>query len=419
MKNLALCVPTYKRADIIERFLHSEIDIINNYDIDLYIFDSSDDDFTQKIVAKYSNSTKINYIRMDSHLSSSEKVFLIYQQFEESDYEYIWMTHDHTEIKEEAFQLILDSLNQKADFYVINLHSSKFSSQVMLDMDEFMVKNAWILNRFGTAIISIPKVIKGTNWRYINGKYLRKKVMNYAHVGYYLERISQITNPRCVLLCVPHEFFYDYTRCEKRSWDYDTIRITTECWGSVISSQSSKYSRKSKRITLMGPGKTEITQYKLIKMKKEKNYSLIICIKYIKWFFRMFYIRDVFIFLLISILPYRLSEFIYNIKIKNIVKREYKKGNKVVIYGAGKFAVECAEKFAKANVDYDGFIVKTMKDNPDILCKHNVYVAEDYVINNNCFIIIAVSRHGMDEVKEYLGNIKTKKNIRFIESGDF
>ena len=31
MKNLALCVPTYKRADIIERFLHSEIDIINNY----------------------------------------------------------------------------------------------------------------------------------------------------------------------------------------------------------------------------------------------------------------------------------------------------------------------------------------------------------------------------------------------------
>ena len=148
MKNLALCVPTYKRADIIERFLNSEIGIINNYDIDLYIFDSSDDDLTQKIVEKYSDSTKINYIRMDSHLSSAEKVFLIYQQFEESDYEYIWMTHDHTEIKEEAFQLILYSLDQKADFYVINLHSSKSSSQIMSDMDEFMVKNAWILNRF-------------------------------------------------------------------------------------------------------------------------------------------------------------------------------------------------------------------------------------------------------------------------------
>ena len=60
----------------------------------------------------------------------------------------------------------------------------------------------------------------------------------------------------------------------------------------------------------------------------------------------MFHIIDVLIFLLISILPNRISEFIYNIKIKNIVKREYKKGNKVVIYGAGKFAVECAEKFA-------------------------------------------------------------------------
>lgn len=418
MKNLAICVPTYQRSDIIDKFLNDGVNNFNEFNIDVYIFDSSIDENTKKVVEKYMKLSNIYYVKMDTSLSSAEKVFLIYQQFENSEYEYLWMTHDHTEIKNEALQIIFNALDKNADFYSINLHSSREYNEIMRDLNEFMIKSAWILNRFGTAIISVKRVIKGTNWDYMIHKYMKKSVSNYSHVGFYLERISEIENAKCFLLGVPHEYFYDYTRCEKRSWDNDTLRITTECWGKIIYLQTSKYSKKAKKITLKSIGKTEITQYKLIKMKKEGQYKFIIFLKYYKWLNKMFRKRDLFSFFLISIMPFKYTRYFFDNRIKELIGKEQKKGYRIVIYGAGKFASECSDKLKNANVNYDGFIVKTKKDNPDKLYNHNVYIAEDYLKKNDSFIIIAVSIHGMKEVKEYLKQIKTEKKMKFVESGD-
>ena len=160
MKNLAICVPTYQRSDIIDKFLNDGVNNFNEFNIDVYIFDSSIDENTKKVVEKYMKLSNIYYVKMDTSLSSAEKVFLIYQQFENLEYEYLWMTHDHTEIKNEALQIIFNALDKNADFYSINLHSSREYNEIMRDLNEFMIKSAWILNRFGTAIISVKRVIK-------------------------------------------------------------------------------------------------------------------------------------------------------------------------------------------------------------------------------------------------------------------
>ena len=153
-------------------------------------------------------------------------------------------------------------------------------------------------------------------------------------------------------------------------------------------------------------------------MKKEGQYKFIIFLKYYKWLNKMFRKRDLFSFFLISIMPFKYTRYFFDNRIKELIGKEQKKGYRIVIYGAGKFASECSDKLKNANVNYDGFIVKTKKDNPDKLYNHNVYIAEDYLKKNDSFIIIAVSIHGMKEVKEYLKQIKTEKKMKFVESGD-
>ena len=50
MKNLAICVPTYQRSDIIDKFLNDGVNNFNEFNIDVYIFDSSIDENTKKVV---------------------------------------------------------------------------------------------------------------------------------------------------------------------------------------------------------------------------------------------------------------------------------------------------------------------------------------------------------------------------------
>lgn len=418
MKKIALCIPTYKRTDSIEKFLNHEIENLKEFCIDLFIFDSSEDDCTKNIVNSFLPDERVRYIKMDSFLSSAEKVFQIYQKFENSNYDYVWMTHDHTEIKKEAFKSVLMVLDENADFYVINMHASDYIKCEISNLDEFMVRSAWILRRFGAAIISVKGVINGTQWNDVQKKYLKKEVSSFSHVGYYLDRMSQLQNIKCMFLGIPHEYFLDYTRVEKSSWYYDTLRLSTECWGKIILGQSSKYSRAAKKQTLKSGGKTTLTLYKLLSIKKDKKYDLLVYIKYFKWIIKIFSVRDVLRFGVISVLPYSMSIHLYNKKIRKIIEREQSEGNKVVIYGAGRFASECAARFDGANVNYDGFIVKTNEDNPDSLYNHNIYIAEDYIKNNNCFIVIAVARNGVDGVKDYLNRIESKKKITYIEFGD-
>lgn len=418
MKKIALCVTTYNKKENIEIFLKCEIDIVKKYKIDLYIFDSSDNNYIENTMKPFLMEERVYYEKMDSNLTSAEKVFLIYQKFEYSDYDYIWMTHDHTEIKDEAFEIVLGALNNNEDFVVINMNAVEYCNIKICSLDDFMFKSALILRRFGTAIVSIKGFINGSQWSEILKKFLKKDTMDFSHVGYYLDRASEIQDFKSSILEIPHEYFRDYTRDKKSSWYYNTLRISTECWGKVILCQSFKYSKNAKRRTLKSGGCTTLTPYKLILIKKENRYNLFEYLKYFKWIRVSYTLKDLMRFGIIAVLPIKVVTYVYNWKLRMRINKEKHNGNKVVIYGAGRFATECAIRFEDAAVEYDGFIVETMNDNPDNFNSHNVYIAKDYIKKNDCFVVIAIAKNGVNAVKNYLDSINGKGKLKYIEFGD-
>ena len=97
MKRLAIAVPTYNRSKDIEYFIEQESFALGYEDVDLLIYDSSENEDTEQVVGKYLDDGFRNliYIKYPSKMPSNEKFFRIYMELGEQ-YDYIWMIHDHT-----------------------------------------------------------------------------------------------------------------------------------------------------------------------------------------------------------------------------------------------------------------------------------------------------------------------------------
>ena len=79
-KKLAICIPTYQRSEIIGNVLDTEWKLLGD-EIDLYVFDSSEDSLTKEKVREYQgNNSNIFYCRFSPYVSSNMKVFIIYKQ---------------------------------------------------------------------------------------------------------------------------------------------------------------------------------------------------------------------------------------------------------------------------------------------------------------------------------------------------
>lgn len=402
---LCICMPTCNRRECIGRVLEEELEILRKTGVDLCIYDSSDDGATEQLVSDYQDKGYRNlfYRNMDHAVHPNRKAFLIFQEAEHTGYDYIWLLHDHTYCSDEkAMCRILEALSENFDFYLLNMQASGFRMTEIRSLDEFLVLGAWPLNSFGTSIVKVDSFLKGTDWPAVSGKYLRKKTLNYAHVGFYFERASQMENVRICKVELPREAFLDFLRYGKTSWDEETIRICTECWGSNIFMLPDVY--KSKRQALQTQDKWFLAKYKLIFYKKSGQYGLKSFMRYQKWL-RLISPESYWQDMAIAVLPFGASKYIFCHKLVKRVKNARRKHQKVLIYGAGRHAAECADLLKNIGLGFDAFIVTSKMGNPETLLGHPVCEAEDLLKQDPAFVIIAVLTSGAGEVEAYLGRL--------------
>lgn len=399
---LCVCMPTCNRSTCIERILDEELEILSRTGIDICIYDSSSNDETRRLVSDYQcrGYSNLYYRKLDYTTHPNKKAYLIFEEAEKTGYDYIWMIHDHTYCSDEKGLLyILEALSEGYDFYLLNMQANVFRMTAMKSLDEFLLLGAWPLNSFGASILRVDSFIKGTDWETVSGKYLGKKTLNYAHVGFYFERAAQIEDVRICRLELKREYFLDFLRDEKTSWDKETIRICTECWGSNILKLPDIY--KSKYLALKTQDKWFLSKYKLIFYKKSGQFSCGSFMRYHKWF-RLIapetYWRD----FMIAVLPFKVSKYIYCHKLVRQIKKAQMRQEKIFIYGAGRHAVECADLLKNIGLEFDAFIVTSKEGNPENLLEHPVYEAEAALRKKAALIIIAILTSGVSEVEKYL-----------------
>lgn len=402
-KNICVCIPTYNRPDAVSEVLKRELFFFKKYFIDLIFFDSSDNNDTETIVNKYAiEYPNLFYRRINSDIPSNKKAFMIYKEMAKSEYEYIWMIHDHTVCDENAIKHILKSIKLKGDFYLLKMQARDFAVNRIYDLDEFLIKGAWPLTRFGTAIIRRNTVLQGTNWDFIYQKYLTAKTYNNAHVGYYFERMCELIKPIIYQLDFSRECFFDFMRYQQISWDNEAVRICLECWGSVLTVLPEIYTQKKK--ALKTQDKWFLSKYSLLEYKKKGIYNLYAFLKYQKWI-KLITPENYKNAFWISILPYKTSTYFYCSKLLNKIKEQKKKGRQICLYGAGRHAYECFTYLKNHNVEIDNYLVTDLNGNPNEINGYLVQQADKFLMRNKAFIIIAVLTSGIKEVELYLDEL--------------
>lgn len=411
MNKIAVCVPTYNRPDKIREVLEKEIDFLHRHNVDIHIFDSSENTATGKIVTEYSQYENLYYHTIDSSICSNAKVFYIYQEYAKQ-YEYIWIIHDHTIFTEDALCYILEHLESSISYYFLEIQSHAYDWENVADLEQLLYETAWLSGRFGTVILRSDPFLYNVDWEYFNRKYLTETMWNYSHIGFYFERASQIPNFRARIIKFPRDLFSDISRSQKTGWYQDSIRICLECWGEVISSLPECYANK--REVLRTQDKWFMSKYSLITYKRNKVYGIRQYWKYRKWM-QIIAPEERKNAFLIAILPNCAVQWLYTGKLISVIKRKRSEGYRVCIYGAGRHAIECMDYLEACGIGIDAFLVTKKKGNPENIRGCPVYQADVYTHDKKIFVIVAIMSDQVGEIKMYLHTLKEDDSIQYME----
>lgn len=381
-KGLAICVPTYNRQGIIMEMLDAELSMLSKHDVDIYIYDSSEGSATEDIVNEFKKAGYANlyYKRAASAVHANEKVYMIYKDMENSDYKYVWMIRDRDTISEEALAYVQKCLSADIPIYWVNVSQKEYGIYKLNDINEFLVQASYELLRFGAVILKVPDFIRGSRWAYFDKKYINKKKIHASHVGYYFERCAELELFEACRIDLPKSAMSDKTT--DRSWENHRLQIAVECWGSVIWGLPKRYTRRRDAMHSLYQG--HLNKITILGKKSDGNYGIFEFIKYGKWF-RRIRPENYFFYLAAALLPLKMVKTIYFYNFMKQFANTYP-----YIYGAGRLGNECGEFLDILGIEYKGYLVNSMEQNPETKRKHPVTAAREVLQGETATIIIAV-----------------------------
>ena len=79
MKKIAMCIPTKNRPEMISRVMRLAPGLYSKYPINVYYYDSSDNEETERIIKPYlTQYSNLHYVRMDPDVSVERKVAMMF-----------------------------------------------------------------------------------------------------------------------------------------------------------------------------------------------------------------------------------------------------------------------------------------------------------------------------------------------------
>lgn len=162
-KKLCIIIPTANRANDIEYYLRMKYEEYALFGVDIIIFDSSDDDKTERVVKKYQDreDSTVIYHRYTGYfdgVSIDHKVMKAYEMYA-SQYEYLWPCRDGLLINiREVYRDLLDAFEQKVDSVIVYAWYQNYEGlperQSQSDCREILVQHCRHMAILGASIFS-------------------------------------------------------------------------------------------------------------------------------------------------------------------------------------------------------------------------------------------------------------------------
>lgn len=147
---LAVAIPTYNRAAILESNIRIMLPELKEHRIPLYISDDSDTSETSEVIAKLRSEYEyIYYTHNNPRLGHDQNFFATLSL---SDCDYVWYLGDSIYLKPGHLNEILSVLEKEFDLVFLNSYAGDVGSGAVDNNRKFLIERVWYLTLTGATI---------------------------------------------------------------------------------------------------------------------------------------------------------------------------------------------------------------------------------------------------------------------------
>lgn len=403
---LAVCIPTYRRPEVIRELMENMVFQYIHHSFDIYIYDSSEDDSTEKVVRDWMPKyTGLHYVRIDSSIHSNQKVYNIFREFGQlQEYDYLWVCSDYIRWTKNVLDSVCSCADQGYDIIVPNYQDvEKIGNKEYFDKNALFLDCAWHMTLFGAVVLKVSTMLTEVNWNALMEKYMVPDCINHSHVAFYFEKLTGMTDWKAVHLSFAKSDMLVSAFRKYSGWHREAFYVWCHCWPAMIYRLPECYSNKTKVIKKIGVNAGILSFDNLKKLRRQDifNNEIYNCYKN-QWHD----LTNVPVFVLwgLSKIP---SEWIdrkeskKEKRLKARIKKFCKKYDRIYIFGAGRKAGRYTAYMNEMNLSFNAYLVSETVDNVREKEGHPVIRFDKKLVDNgNVGILLALNEENAKEAMD-------------------
>lgn len=216
MRNLAICIPTYNRSEVIKDTFAYELDTCRRLGIDIYLYDSSSDGKTKEYIETLTEYDNLHYISIDPATMLDDKVVMIYQLYGRNEkHDYLWLVGDGIGFGEELLKKVLSAIQTDPTLIFINNEDlQKLGNKEYHDVSSIYQELFWKSTLWGSMIVA-ESLYYEIDWK----PYIDKFVgTDQISLGIHWYRLAQVKDFRALLFSVRKNIDMRKSSVKKLAW---------------------------------------------------------------------------------------------------------------------------------------------------------------------------------------------------------
>ncbi len=177
--SIACCFLTHNHTDVLKDILDKSLKDYNTHQIDVCIYDDSDDDSTKQLINEYEKEfDNIYYIDAHEALNGDHKYLLILQGYRlPKDYDYIWMCKDRVCFASSYLDRLCEAINEGHDVIIGGNERQRWDVGINVNKDIYVdpalfYKNYAVFSTNWEALIrKRATMLKDIDWEYYKNTY--------------------------------------------------------------------------------------------------------------------------------------------------------------------------------------------------------------------------------------------------------
>lgn len=411
---IAFCIPTKNRYLCMKELLEYLEDKKDICPMDIFIYDSSDDDKTKELARKFEyHGGEMTYIDMGDYQGNidnqygirfSMKLYQIYKDFVGVDkYDYVWLSGDGVRFCNEILERIYYMQKSYAMITIVDKICNNYNEEMYeIKEKEYMsaetyIKYNTVANSLSGAILINTGILKKLDWKEVYLWCSDEKLCSYVHIKLYSELACKVDNFEAIVLNYDNAITTSVFKTDV-GWRKHFLQVTVDGWRNIIED-----------LNVTTGTKEYIWNYICTNIKIDKDFLLRLRVwnVYNKECFEKYedYITNcVTETEAKEILDTPIEELnAWYEASKKRLDTLCRKHSKILIYGAGLYAKIWYSVLYNLNIKVAGFIVSDKDKNPSELLELPVRTFDEIKNDlNDTGIVIGISKEKATGIKERL-----------------